>query len=200
MSILRVGKSLPVLGFDIENRPAAYWYPGETTAEITAICWKWRHEDDVHLLLLQRNNRWQRDGLKTTVDTRAAMRLISRVLGDAGIVYGHNIRGHDLPIIQGTLERLALPKLPSLLTCDTLKDYPKRKAKAASLEVLADELDLGADKKHMGVAQWEQSNRLEPEGLEETRERVVGDVLLQERLRDRLLELDYLAAPRRWTP
>lgn len=200
MSLIREGRPLPVLGFDVENRPSAYWYDGGATAEITAICWKWRHENDSHLLLLLRNGRWRRDTNKTTLTQREALRVFAGVLGAAGLVYGHNIRRHDLPIFQAELERQSLPLLPSILTCDTLADYPKRKAKSASLETLAKDLDLGEDKKHMGVADWERSNKLLPDGLRETADRVVGDVLLQERLRDRLLELDYLTAPKRWSP
>jgi hypothetical protein len=189
-----------ILGFDIENRPLAYWYPGETTAQITAICWKWWDEPDAHVLLLTRNGRWRRDGMVKTLVHQDAFEYFAAVLGDADLVYGHNIRRHDLPIFQAELLRLRLPPLDPVRTQDTLADYPKRKGKSASLESLATELGLGAEKMHMGVVQWERANRLEPAGLNETRARVIRDVLLQERLRGRLLDLGYLRTPRRWNP
>jgi Fe2+ transport system protein FeoA len=37
-----------------------------------------------------------------------------------------------------------------------------------------------------------------PDGIETARKRVVSDVLLQERLRLKLLELGLLGAPRMW--
>lgn len=194
------GEAFSVVGFDIENRPSAYWFDGKPTAEITAICWK-PVGGDPRVLLLKRDGRYQLDGGKRGLSPEQAFTMIRDVLAGAGLVFGHNIRGHDLPIVQAHLERLSLPLLPSILTTDTLKDYPKRKARSVSLENLAVELELDDDgKKHMGVAMWERANRLEPAGLEETRERVVGDVELQERLRDKLLELGYLSPPRRWNP
>lgn len=188
------------LCFDVENRPLAYWWDGRPTAEITAIAWKYRDEAEPHWLLLTRNGRWRRDNLKTTLPTREAFRLFRQVLVNTDVVYGHNVRRHDLGLVNAAMQRLELPVLPPLLVSDTLKDLPKRKDMSASLENLAELYNLGAEKVHMGVVKWETANRLEPAGLAETRERVVGDVLLQERLRDKLLELEYLGPPRRWTP
>lgn len=194
------GDAFSVVGFDVENRPLAYWYDGQATAEITAICWK-AIGDDPHVLLLRRDGRYSLDGGRRTLSAVDAFTRFRNVLADAGLVFGHNIRRHDLPIFQAELERVGLPVLPSILTTDTLADYPKRKARSVSLENLAVELELDEDgKKHMGVAMWERANRLSTAGLAETYGRVVGDVLLQERLRDRLLELDYLSAPARWAP
>jgi hypothetical protein len=197
---IRAGRKLRVLGFDVENRPLAYWWDGRPTAEITAIAWKFYDDAEAHTLLLQRNGRWRRDDFKTTLAYRDGPRLFAGILGDTDLVYGHNIRRHDLPLLNAALLREALSPLRSVLTTDTLADYPRRKDKSASLENLAAELGLGAEKHHMGVVQWERANKLAPDGIAETRERVVGDVLLQEKLRDRLLELNYLKAPRRWTP
>jgi hypothetical protein len=50
----------------------------------------------------------------------------------------------------------------------------------------------------MNQPMWEAANRLTPEGVELARERVGSDVLLQERLRARLLELGLLGPPRMW--
>ena len=189
------------LCFDFESRPSAFWWGDKTTAQITAFGWKWRDEPDAHALLLMRDGRFQGDdGRKVSARTAYAAFRLS--LSHADLVYGHNIRAFDLPLFQSGLYRLGLPMLPELRTTDTLKDIPKRKDMSASLENMAAMLGLDDEggKKHMSVNDWETANRLEPEGIAEARERVVSDVLLQERLRDRLIELELLREPRVWRP
>jgi hypothetical protein len=122
-------------------------------------------------------------------------------LAAADLVYGHNIRAFDLPLLNAGLLRRQLGPLPCLLTTDTLKDYPKRKDMSASLENLAAMYGLDEKgKKHMAVMDWERANRLTGDGVEAARERVASDVLLQEKLRARLLDLGLLKPPRAWRP
>jgi len=190
------GSRGPVVGFDIENAPWAYWFPGETTARVTAICWK-PVNGDLSWLLLTRTGRWiDEDGKKLALD-KGLLRF-RKVVEDCALCFGHNIRRHDLGIINGSLLRLQLGPLPSVLTTDTLKDYPSRRGMAASLEALASMYGLDGSKKSMSVPDWEYANELTSEGIEETRQRVVGDVLLQEQLRQKLLDLGILGPPRKW--
>jgi hypothetical protein len=56
-SLRKVGQER-LLVFDLENRPLAYWYDGETTSEITAFGWKWSDERRVHTMLLQPDGRF----------------------------------------------------------------------------------------------------------------------------------------------
>ncbi len=136
-----------------------------------------------------------------TVSARTAYTAFRLTLSRAGLVYGHNIRGFDLPLFQAGLLRLTLPPLPSILTSDTLKDYPKRRDMSASLANLSALYDLDPDGKlHLSQHDWEQANRLTTEGMERARARVISDVVLQERLRDKLLELELLRTPRVWRP
>lgn len=194
---LRKAGALRVLGFDLENRPLAYWYDGETTSEITAMAWKWRHEQDVRTLLLLPDGRFINDEGGKRQASHAHM-TFREVLASADLVYGHNIRRHDLPMLQAHLLRLQLPTLPRLLTSDTLRDYPKRGGMSASLANLASFYGLEGEKKVMSQGDWEDANRLTTTGIPLARERVVGDVLLQESLRDKLLELAILKSPRVW--
>lgn len=197
-------KTRPVraLGWDLESRPSAFWYDGQTTAEITAFGWKWVGESDVHALLLRGDGRYQRSADGRTVSASRAFEVFRAELCRADLIFGHNIRRFDLPLLNAGLLRLRLPPLPALLTTDTLRDYPKRKDMSASLENLAVMygLDDAGGKKHMSIADWEKANRLSPDGVAAAHERVVSDVLLQERLRDKLLELGLLKQPRRWEP
>lgn len=188
------------LCFDLESRPLAFWYDGATTAEITAFGWKWSDEETVRTMLLQPDGFLLDSG--ATVDDVEAYELFRSELSRATLVYGHNIRRFDLPLYQAGLLRRELSPLSPLLTTDTLKDYPKRKDMSASLENLArvHGVDRDGGKKHMATMDWERANRLEPAGIAEARERVASDVLLQEKLRVRLLELGLLKPPSVWRP
>ena len=196
------------LCFDLENRPLAYWYDGETTSEITAFGWKWSDEDHVYTMLLQADGKFFCQGLAESVVPGATFTLSDRdaytwfveELEEADVVYGHNIRRHDLPMLQAGLLRRQMKPLPSLTTSDTLKDYPRRKGLSASLENLAAMYGLEGEKKTMRQPDWEKANRLTPDGMELARERVASDVLLQEALRNKLKELELLGPARKWNP
>jgi hypothetical protein len=198
LKLHEVGKSR-LLCFDLENRPLAYWYDGETTSQITAFGWKWRDEPDAHSLLLTKEGRFVGDDGRT-ISERAAYTAFHLTLSNADIVYGHNIRRHDLPMFQAWLLRLQMPTLPPILTSDTLRDIPKRNGLSASLENLAAMYGLEGEKYTMNQPAWEKANTLTRDGLALARRRVVSDVLLQERLRDKLLELGLLGSPRTWRP
>lgn len=199
MSERRLKKRLKILGWDIENRPLAYWYQGETTSEITAIGYKWLHEDVVHTLMLRPNGRFEAEDGKRISDQKAYLKFRD-VLGEANITFGHNLRKHDLPIFQAGLLRRELPPIAPLLVTDTLRDIPRKNGMSASLANLSSMYGLEGEKQSMSHSDWELSNRLTPEGIALARDRVVGDVLLQEQLRQKLLDLNLLRAPRLWHP
>ena len=188
-----------LLCFDLENRPLAYWYDGETTSQITAFGWKWSDEPEPHTLLLHADGRFENDAGRK-ISNKAAHAYFREVLCSAGVVYGHNIRRHDLPIFQAWLLRHELPPLPRILTSDTLRDYPRRGGLSASLENLAAMYDLGGEKFSMSQPMWEQANKVTRDGIALARTRVASDVILQERLRDKLIELGLLGAPQMWGP
>jgi hypothetical protein len=63
-----------------------------------------------------------------TVNEKKAYQLFCAELVKADVVYGHNIRRHDLPILNAGLLRRQLPILPPLLTTDTLQGLSRREA------------------------------------------------------------------------
>jgi hypothetical protein len=186
----RNGPSVRWLTFDIENRPLSYMGEGFTTAEITAIAWSWADEEQVHVELLTKR-----------ADSAARMlRRFRAVYDEAGGVTGHYIRKHDLPIVNGALLELELPPLTAKLTSDTKLDLMKRSGISASQQNLAEMYGLPEPKYGMSQVKWRRANRLSVAGLEETRARVVADVVQHKALREKLLEVGALGPPREWRP
>ena len=196
----RDAASQRLLCFDMENRPLAYWYQGETTSEITAFGWKWAHESGVQTMLLRNDGRF--DSLSEYgIPGDIAYERFRDILETADtIVYGHNIRKHDLPMFNAGLLRRQLRPLGTLTTTDTLRDIPKRGGMSASLENLATMYGLRGEKYGMSQHMWEQANRLTDDGLGLARKRVEADVLLQEQLRNKLDELKILKPAKTWNP
>jgi hypothetical protein len=81
---------------------------------------------------------------------------------------------------------------------DTKTQLVRRKGISGSQESLAAMLLLEHDKVQMNQIKWRAANRLTPEGLALTRERVVGDVKQHMEMRRKLLDLGYLSAPVIW--
>jgi hypothetical protein len=180
-------RPMRVLDFDIENRPLSYLGSDFTTAEVTAIAWAWCDKpEDVTCVLLGE------------VDPVTMLQQFVAAYTQSDMVTGHFITGHDLGIINGALMEYRLPTLPDKLVQDTKTQLVRRKGISGSQENLAAMLLLEHDKVKMNQIKWRAANRLTPEGLALTRERVVGDVRQHMEMRARLLALGYLAPPTVW--
>lgn len=178
-----------ILDFDIENRPLAYWYDGQTTAEITAIaaCWMGRPESmKVWLLGVHK--------------PKVMLEKFRAMYDQADIVTGHYIRKHDLPIINAAMVDYKLPPLGSKLTLDTKLDLTKMKDLSASLEVLGEMFGLETHKQHMSNYAWREANRLNRAGIRDAKARATSDVRLHMELYPHLVEGGYLKAPKVWRP
>lgn len=182
-------RRLRILDFDIENRPLSYWIPDKPTAEITAIasCWT----DDIGSM--------RADLLGVEDPVTILQRFLDRY-NEADMVVGHYIRRHDLPIINGALMEYGMSGLSPKLTCDTRLDMYKKGDIPATQEYLAELLGIAAPKIHMTQVDWRDANRLTTEGLRKTYRRVTGDVLQNIMLRNKMLELGLLRAPKVWKP
>lgn len=192
---LTEGRPLRILDFDIENRPLSYWVPDMPTAEITAIasCWA----DD--------RSSMQVDLLGEMDGPEMLTRFLARY-AEADIVTGHYIRKHDLPIINAMLMEVGLPLLTAKMSVDTKLDMVKKADLPATQEFLLETLDVRDEdgnrlqKFHMSQTDWREANRLTPEGLRKTRERVASDVYSHMRLRLAMVERGMLRGPRVWSP
>lgn len=179
-------KNLRILDFDIENRPLSYLGMDFTTSDITAIACGWTDSNPVHVWALGE------------VDTETMLRGFLEMYNEADIVTGHFIRNHDLPIINGALMEFGLPTLGPKLTSCTKNDLKTRKGISASQESLADMLGVPAPKIQMNQKKWRLANRLAPEGIAETKKRVVGDIIQHKALRKALIDADLLNSPSVW--
>ena len=190
---------LSILDFDLENRPLSYLGYDWTSAEITGIAWSWVGADEVECLLLQKNGRFM-DNAGRTYKAERALTMFRELLLSADIVTGHYIRKHDLPLFNSALIEYGLPPLRSMLVQDTQADMVRRKDLSASQENLADMFGLPEAKHHMTMAEWRRANRLQKEGMEATRKRVVDDVIQHKALRAEMVRRQLLKAPRKWSP
>jgi hypothetical protein len=186
-----------ILDFDIENRPLSYWMADRPTAEITAIAWMWHGDhDSLTVALLEPGE----DG---------PVRLLEQFLQvyeQADLVTGHYIRKHDLPIINGALYELDMPMLGSKRTHDTKLDMFVKADVPATQEFLLEQLQptcpigIAVEKRHMSQRDWREANRLTPEGLCKTAQRVMSDVHSHWHMYDAMLERGWLRPPRIWDP
>lgn len=179
---------LRILDFDTENRPLTYLGSDYTTADLTAIAWSWMDVDNIECHLVGDDPRSQLDML----------RAFRAVYDQADVVTGHYIRGHDLPIINGAMVELGLPPLPSKLSSDTKLDMIPTQRVSMSQESLSAILGIKAPKVTMTQAMWRAANRLTPEGLRLTKERVVGDVRQHILMRQEMVRRGLLGSPKRW--
>lgn len=179
-------RPMRVLDFDTENRPLTYAGDDFTFSEITAVAWSWGSK--VECVLLKPGQ----EGIDLS--------RFREAYDQADLLTCHNLRKHDLPGLNGRLLEQGLPPLGPKLVQDTYLDLKRRRGVSGSQESLSEMLGVESPKVSMSQAKWRLANRLLPEGLVKTRERVVGDVLQHMQLRQELLNRGWLKPPRVWNP
>lgn len=158
--------------------------------QITAIAWSWADQKRVHCEVLEQD----------LSNERSMLERFLAAYNEAGIVTGHYLHKHDLPLLNDHCMRLGLPLLKPILVSDTMLDLPKVKGLGKSQENLSDTFGLTAEKHHMGGARWRQANTLDPAGRAGARKRVVDDVIQNKELRTTLIERGLLGTPKTWRP
>lgn len=189
MKLTLTKKKARVLIFDIENRPLSYWYDGNPTAEVTVISYKWLKNHSTSVLLAK------------GVGNRDILEKFRPIYDSADILVGHNIRTHDLPILNAAYIENGMEPLGPKLTVDTLRDLLRWKDIPRSLEYLCDLLGCPFTKKHMSQDDWRRANRLDPEGLKLAKERCSVDVRATEWVYEELRDRGLLTKQARvWKP
>lgn len=194
-----VGGSV-VLDFDFESKPLWFWYD-KPTAVLTSISYMGSIRGVPN-----------HDSLQTEIAPLRSREAYSEwlehiymVLTTADLLTGHNIDRFDLPLFQAQLMRRGMKALPSLLTQDTMR-LPKKRDMSASQESLINYVDLKAKcpigmpiyKDHLSIPEWEDAAMGWNDAI--LIERPLSDVHGHVHLREVLIEKEYLAAPRVWTP
>lgn len=181
-------RRLGILDFDCECRPLTYLGNDYTTGQITAVAWSWIGQSDVMSCILYPNEEF------------IEMSRFLDAYYNADIVTGHYIRGYDLSLINGTLLEMGLPPLDQKMASDTKLDLKKSKYQSLSQESLAEMLLVDEPKVHMTQPKWRKANKLLPDGRALTIDRVEGDVVQHKALREKLLDIGWLGAPKVWRP
>lgn len=184
-----------ILDIDSECRPDAYLGSDYTTRSLTGIAAQFIGEPVMWCRVVTAKSR-----RSFAAQSRQMLTEFVALYNEADIVTGHNIRRHDLPIINASCIYYGLPPLGAKKTSDTLLDMPRAaQVFSRSQENLGDMFDVLADKYHMNNARWKRANLLEDPTV--TRERVMSDVEMHIELRGKMLERGVLkAAPRWWRP
>jgi hypothetical protein len=187
-SVLQIRhRPMRVLDFDVECRPLSFLGGDYMTKEITAMAWAWTDQpSDVTCYALGE------------VDPVTMLMAFREAYERADIVTGHYIRGFDLPLVNGAMTEYELPTLPDKLSHDTKIDLVRRHGLSGSQESIGAMLRLEHPKVQMNQQRWRDANRLTPDGIALSKERVIGDVRQHIEMRHRLLDLGYLAPPVVW--
>ena len=186
--------------FDFESKPLWFWWD-KPTAVLTSLSYM----DTVGDALDHDSMRTEVAPLDTKAEYMEWLAHVYDVLTTPDILTGHNIDRFDLPLFQAQLMRYGMPSLPALTTQDTMR-LPKKRDMSASQESLINykSLDLRCPigmpiyKDHLSIPQWEEAAM----GWDDTVliERPSSDVHGHAHLREKLIELGYLATPRLWKP
>src|SRR5690348_17068755 len=89
-----------LLCFDIENKPGTFGGHDFTFSKVTAVGAMFVDETEPRGWILNRRSKNQ---------MKRVARDFRRLWDDAGIVVGHNIRRHDIKILNGLYATLGLP-------------------------------------------------------------------------------------------
>lgn len=180
-----------LLDFDVETLAAGYADPEWVPSHITAIAWSWVGDDTVE-------TRTVLDYCGRSLDKYLHMSFMGcapmleefvQVFNRADAVTGHNIVRFDLGVMNAELMRLQLPVLEKKPVVDTIR-LVRSKGFKKGQDVIAEVLDVPAEKKAMNWAQWQKAYATP--GWPEVRERVSGDVVQHKLVLGRLIELGYL--------
>jgi hypothetical protein len=160
-------RQLRILAFDIENKPGTYGGGDYTFPKVTAIGAQFLDDDEPVAWCLARNKpqKMRRDAL-----------AFGKLWDRADIVLGHNIRRHDVKILNGLYTALDEPLLGRKRMIDTYCDQPKMAGISRSLENICARWECPVEKLHMPEHIWEQAYDGIPEAVERMRERVTTDV------------------------
>jgi len=166
------GEAARVLDFDTENRPGFYWYDEKCSDILHTIACAWVDDPkDNHVWQL----RWSR--IRGLHFPDSDYLRFKRIVESADIVTAHNVKRHDIPLLNAHADRNGLPRIAWPFVVDTLQDIKATKGMPRSQEYLADRHELHERKMHVGMSIWERASCGEPEACQIVADRCLSDVL-----------------------
>lgn len=161
------GRPDRIFCFDIENKPGTYGPGDYTHPKVTAIAGAYLDEPGVHTWCF---NPRDRTGMRLQLDE-------FRELWDAAThVMGHNIKGHDMRILNGLCVILDEPILEPKPMIDTCLDPTKTRGFSRSLENWCARWGCPIEKVSMPEHVWEEAYDGRREAVDRMRHRVKTDV------------------------
>jgi hypothetical protein len=186
MSTWTVHSTRRVFAFDVEARPGPWAGSDFTFRSMLSLAGVF--EDD------PKNPIYLGPGFSAK-----ALERFVKPLRNGTLVVTHNGPRYDLPFLNGTLMKMGLDPLRSVLLSDTYAHIPKRgSAFSASLGNMAQRFEVGREKGSMSEVDWDLAYHNDAEALEKLRTYNVGDCHTTLALRSKLLELGILGPPRVW--
>ena len=182
----KAAKHLKVLTIDVENSPNVVHTWGlynqniginqiVTPATTFGVGYKWYHEDEAHFLSDHEHGHEE------------MVRLTHELLTEADIVIGFNQTGFDLPHLGREFVLAGLNPPAPYRQVDLLKVARKQfKFSSNKLDWLAQQFGLGAKTSHEGHTLWVKCMDGDPEAWAKMAEYCRQDVVLTEKLYDRL--------------
>lgn len=168
MSIqIATGRPLRILCFDLENKPGTYG-PGDFThGKVTALAAQFLTESEPVCWALRRAR---------PKEMRRQALAFAKLWEQSDVVMGHYIRRHDIKLLQGMMDMLALPRLPDRRVIDTCVDMAKSAGYSKSLENQCARWGCPWEKVNMTEYDWEQAYDGIPWAVEKMKRRCTTDV------------------------
>ncbi len=180
---------LRILDFDTESLAAGFADPEWVPQKITCCAWSWVGEDEIHVRACGFRGFFQ-DAPRARM-----MRPFLAAVREADMLTGHNIKRHDLRVINAECMRLGFDPLPPLLLQDTMRLPPSKGFKKGQ-DNLSELLEVPAEKMTLSWQGWDKA--YSEEGWPMVKERCRSDVAQNKLLRVALLERGWLGDPVRW--
>lgn len=194
LGVVQSTRRLRVLHLDFECRPG-FWYGGDFVTKIpTAVATMFADEEDEPEVLTaigigERGEQRRRRMIRRFVERYDA----------ADVVVGHFLRGFDLLLANAELLRLGERVLGPKLTLDTKLDMSSRTGLSTSQENLCAMFEVEHQKLPGNEPLWRRACEGYADGVEWLKQRVAGDVVSNVELKDRLIALNALSEPKRWS-
>lgn len=188
------------LVYDLETYATGFADPQWVPQVITCIAWKWYGESARKTKVAASTDYRDPDCPMPHLDPDAIAMMLCEFLKDlwkADGVITYNGTRFDNPVLNGSMWYAGIPPLDPVLTFD-LHLFGKIKGLKRGLDNVAINLGIAEKKQAMNHAQWQEAY-LTP-GWPEIKSRAKSDVVLTERVYDKMRDRGWLHTPKMWKP